>query len=480
MLACACCLSVGSHFGSHLLGPLKTTLKTSESEFAALVSAGSLINTLTPLISGLLVPKFGPAKVGLVSTGLVLLGHLIVCWRERGNGDIDVGGMVSGLLLAGAGASPLSVVQESIILRCSDGHSVAKTVALGLLLGKTASFVSAAVSHPLSQINSRLPFITAATLSAFSFSACFLYYVLERCLVPQTEDEDERLQHLYHTKGRALRLAELKRFPGRFWIYALVCCLVGAWDAFTRLSSSLLQTFYAISPSAAGFAVSAIPFSSIILYPLLGVLIDRHAHALRRLWYLLPTSMALSCLVLLFLTDLVPYWLAFVPSALGLGAGPLMTVLVVPLLVERHQAPTALGAHKSLEQAGGIIVQFGTSLLLKGWADKLLAARAVVTFLLGLFLVQLVVVTVWWRVIRNSRSLRRVDGGVEYTAVVDEEEEEDSGESDGSDLEDEERAVTLDKETRDQLRRSKISFYSAATFIATSWVIFAYNMTLKK
>lgn len=57
MLACACCLSLGSHFGGHILGPLKSTIKATESEFVSLISAGELVNTLTPLLSGLLVPK---------------------------------------------------------------------------------------------------------------------------------------------------------------------------------------------------------------------------------------------------------------------------------------------------------------------------------------------------------------------------------------------------------------------------------------
>ena len=115
------------------------------------------------MFADILVCRFGPAKVGLVSTGLVLLGHTIVCWRERAGGSIDVGGMVRpralpfflgfeeltcvtmqvlGLLLAGGGGSPLSVVQESIILRSSEGSSVGKTLALGLLLGKTVSLQS--------------------------------------------------------------------------------------------------------------------------------------------------------------------------------------------------------------------------------------------------------------------------------------------------------------------------------------------------
>lgn len=45
---------------------------------AALIGAFELINTLTPLVSGLLVPRFGAAAVGLVATGVVVVGLGIV------------------------------------------------------------------------------------------------------------------------------------------------------------------------------------------------------------------------------------------------------------------------------------------------------------------------------------------------------------------------------------------------------------------
>lgn len=161
-----------------------------------------------------------------------------------------------------------------------------------------------------------------------------------------------------------------------------------------------------------------------------------------------------------------------VPAALGLGSGPLLIVLVIPRLVARHQAPTALGLHKSLEQAGAIIVQFLTSILLARGSEKLFAARAVVKFLLALVVVQLAVILVWWRVIERSTPPRPLPG---YTAIVDdddeEEEEEDFSETDSEVSSTELAEEPLDKTARRRLRQSKASFYACTVFIAASWVV---------
>lgn len=115
-LACACLLSVGSyvlfplpfspkpltcpnlsrHYSHYTLGPIKKSLKTSEGHFAALLSALELASTITPLLAGLWVPRFGAAAVGLAATGAIFVGQLIVCFAFSREGGVDqnLGGMV--------------------------------------------------------------------------------------------------------------------------------------------------------------------------------------------------------------------------------------------------------------------------------------------------------------------------------------------------------------------------------------------------
>ncbi|KAI9460854.1 hypothetical protein BJY52DRAFT_234015 [Lactarius psammicola] len=60
-LLCACSLSIGSHYGSYILAPLKSRLEremgTSDVEFSLLVSAFSLNSTWTPLLGGVLTSR---------------------------------------------------------------------------------------------------------------------------------------------------------------------------------------------------------------------------------------------------------------------------------------------------------------------------------------------------------------------------------------------------------------------------------------
>jgi MFS family permease len=120
-LACACLLSIGSyvlffpssppflahslpansHYSTYTLGPIKKDLHTSEGHFAALLSALELASTLTPLLSGFLIPRYGAAAVGLIATGAIFLGQLIVCaaFSREGGVNENLGAMVCSLFL---------------------------------------------------------------------------------------------------------------------------------------------------------------------------------------------------------------------------------------------------------------------------------------------------------------------------------------------------------------------------------------------
>jgi len=129
------------HYSTYTLGPIKKSLGTSESGFAALVSSFEVLNTVSPLLSGFLVPRYGAAACALVATGAVLVGQLVVCMSSAAEGGVgkNVGWTVVGLLVFGSGTSPLAVVQESIILKHNSASSkfVARSVAAGLVLGKS-------------------------------------------------------------------------------------------------------------------------------------------------------------------------------------------------------------------------------------------------------------------------------------------------------------------------------------------------------
>ena len=78
--------------------------------------------------------------------------------------------MALGMFIFGLGVSPLAVVQETIIVRFFKSHGLGISLALGLVAGKGASFVSARTSYPLAQhFGPHAPFYAATGLAGFSF-----------------------------------------------------------------------------------------------------------------------------------------------------------------------------------------------------------------------------------------------------------------------------------------------------------------------
>jgi hypothetical protein len=124
---------------------------------------------------------------------------------------------------------------------------------------------------------------------------------------------------------------------------------------------------------------------------------------------------------------MIPLFLVVVPAALGIGMGPLLLVIVVPLLVDRKYVPSlslsllpltsflrhvpmALGLHKSTEMAGAVLSQSFAAHLLGRSKTALEGVNSVLFLLLALAAIQLGVVLIWWRLIRRREGKRESEG----------------------------------------------------------------------
>lgn len=88
------------------------------------------------------------------------------------------------MFVFGFGVSPLAVVQETIIVRFFKSHGLGISLALGLVAGKGASFVSARTSYPLSQhFGPHAPFYVATGLAGLSFCINIVYLLASKWLV---------------------------------------------------------------------------------------------------------------------------------------------------------------------------------------------------------------------------------------------------------------------------------------------------------
>jgi hypothetical protein len=117
--------------------------------------------------------------------------------------------MTFGLFTYGLGVSPLAVVQETIIVRFFESHGLGVSLALGLVAGKGASFVSARTSYPLSeQFGRHAPFYVATFLTAFSVVVNLVYISASKWLIQGTGTRLEASEIREEARQRSLSLSE--------------------------------------------------------------------------------------------------------------------------------------------------------------------------------------------------------------------------------------------------------------------------------
>ncbi|KAG6885279.1 hypothetical protein C0993_003710 [Termitomyces sp. T159_Od127] len=369
-LLCTCSLSVGSHYASYILGPLKSRLAreigTSHTDFGLLIAAFSLNSTWTPLFGGLLASRLGTTLTSILATGVIFVGQLLLLL-----GDIceNVRLMVLGLFIFGLGVSPLAVVQETIIVRFFKSHGLGVSMAFGLIAGKGASFIAARTSYPLTECcGPRAPFYAATLLAAISVVINLIYITASKWLIDGAGAELEATDIAEEAQTRLVanvseaqalqKVAEKRKVSARYIGLNVLCGMM--WSPFTHLAANIIETRYNMRERDAATQASYLLAGSLILYPACGYLVDRFKHR-SVIVRLLLTSSCLTLLSYLWLV-LPPTWTripapAIALFAIGHGFSPLLLVVLVPKIVPLKYVSTALGAHKSLEQTGSTIFQ---------------------------------------------------------------------------------------------------------------------------
>ncbi|KAL4067967.1 major facilitator superfamily domain-containing protein [Scleroderma yunnanense] len=440
-LFCACCFSVGNHYTSYILGPLKSRLSrelgTSDIEFSLLISAISLNGTWTPLLGGVMASVLGTTLTSIIATGLIFGGQALVLLGDL-QGSVRL--MVFGLFVFGLGTSPLAVVQESIIVRFFNSHGLGISMALGLVAGKSVSFVSARTSYPLAaRFGRHAPFIASTLLTGLSFIINLIYLSVSKWLIRESGTtlearevhNEARRRALYNiSEARALEKVAKKRYVhlddvlglgDLFWAYIGLNVLCGAlWSPFTHLAPNLLERRYELDEAEASKEASYLLVGSMVLYPVCGYLVDR----LKR-----PQA-TLRLLMLSAVCTMICYaWLSAPPQwtgtplpgilsySFGFGFSTLLLVLIVPALVPLKYVSTTLGLHKSIEHTGSTIMQVLTGIWLdKGKSGSKQRDGSTIQYLLLAFLslnvLEILVLIVLGRLYRNRW---RTDGELDGT-----------------------------------------------------------------
>lgn len=193
------------------------------------------------VVGGIFAARLGTSLSSIITTSIIFAGQLILLWGELAG---SVKTMLFGMFIFGLGISPLAVIQETIIVRYFKNHGLGLSLALGLVAGKGASFISARVAFPLSQWSPHAPFYASTFLAGFSFIVNLFYLWYEKWIAGEIGAEAEdagRLseQEALHevSEKRKVRLGDLLNMGDIFWLYIAINVFCGfIWTPFPHLA----------------------------------------------------------------------------------------------------------------------------------------------------------------------------------------------------------------------------------------------------
>lgn len=122
-LACVIAFPIGQTWTNASLGPLKNTLReelgVTNAQFGVIASADSFINSVFPILGGMILDWWGPNPITICCTAVISLGSIIAAvaihvsnWRV----------LASGYIVMGFGMAILDQAQQKVSLQCLPPH----------------------------------------------------------------------------------------------------------------------------------------------------------------------------------------------------------------------------------------------------------------------------------------------------------------------------------------------------------------------
>lgn len=354
-------LPFGSNWTDASLSPLKSTLRrklnVNNAQFGVISSADAFVNTLFPILGGVMLDWWGPNAITVCCTAVIFVGSVVAAaatlsdaWRL----------LVGGYVLMGFGIAVLDSAQQKYFYHWFGASGLAFAFGLENAIASSTSLVAGMVAVPIRDATGWYgwSFWIPAILCAFSLLANILYVIFERTVLPTrfrlTTEHDRAI-----TEDR---LARRKRFEWRVifslpWVYLMLPATQllqsGAAGGFSLNSADMINK-RGYTEAVAGYMSTGQKILPIVLSPVVGMVIDVYGH---RFHYvaLAPVLWIIACSLLGF-TDVHPL-VALVFSSLAKTINAMPLQICIPLLVsDQAKLGTAFGIWRAFNNAGSTIV----------------------------------------------------------------------------------------------------------------------------
>ena len=297
-LVCALIAAVqfGNYYAYDSVGPVADLLQSqrgfTDTQVGLLNAIYSLPNVVLILIGGILVDRFGGARMAVITAAICLAGALLTAFSP------NFTGMAAGRLLFGIGAETLGIATLAAIADYFVAGDMAFAMGLSLSIGRLGSYSADMSPSWFTQAYAsgwQSPLVIAAAIAGTSFAATVVYAWIDR--------SRRQAVSVSATKKVAEKFAfrDLLHFNKAYW-YLLVLCVL--WYSVilafrSTYSIKYFQHVHGLDLASAGEMNSYVFLAAVFATPLFGWLCDRigrYAPFLAFGALLLPAALALMAL----------------------------------------------------------------------------------------------------------------------------------------------------------------------------------------
>jgi MFS family permease len=354
----------GNFYVYDSIGPVADLLQRergfSDTQIGMLNAIYSLPNVVLVLVGGLLVDRFGAARMAVGTAAVCLVGSMLTAFSP------DFAGMAAGRLLFGIGAETLLIALTVAIVDYFAGGNLAFAMGLNLAISRAGSFsadMSPSWFAGAYAQGWQPPLVIAMLLATASLAATCGYWWIDR-------RRRAAMGNRPAESSRRFAPADLRGFGTAYWLLLVLCVLWYAVILAFRSTFSIkyFQHAHGLDLAAAGAMNSYVFLAAMFATPAFGWLCDktgRYAPMLAFGALLLPLSF-----VIMATTD----WSLWVATALMGVSFSLVPAVMWPLtskLVPAARFGTALGLMWVVQNAG-----IAGANLVAGWLNDAAGASA--------------------------------------------------------------------------------------------------------
>jgi MFS family permease len=358
VLALAAIAVSSSYYEDDVIGPIADLLHRQrgfgQAQLGMLNGVISIPNVALALINGLLIDRFGPARIALWCAAIGVLGAALTA---VGN-PYEL--MVAGRFIFGVSEGAIFIALIAGLAQWFSRSGIALATALYLSLARAGSYAvdtSTAWAHSLYERGWQAPLWLGTGITMAGLVAALLFYWLDRRHRPRSNAAGGDVERV--------NWAQVLKFDRSYWyILSLHVLYAAVFFPFrTTYAIEYFQHAKGLSLAQAGVANNWVFFAAIFATPFFGLFADRFGH--RALMLVFGTLLLPMTFVVLGLTNL-SLWVTTVMMGISFSLVPAVIWPATTLIVEPRRLGTALGLITLIQALG-----MAASNLAAGWlADE--------------------------------------------------------------------------------------------------------------